>query len=379
MAPLDVAAVACAVISLVGSAYALISISAARRFLAAPRQAPGARPPVTILKPLHGGEPRLLDNLRSFCTQDYPSVQIVFGVARADDPAIAAVEALKSTLPDADITLVVDGRRHGANGKINNLINMLPAAKHDILVLADSDMAAGPGYLDAIVADLQADADGVVTCLYVARPIANIWARLGAMHVSHGFLPAVLVGRMLGAAPGCFGATIALRRATLNAVGGFEAFRDVLAEDNAMGAAVRQRGGAICLSPEIVTTTVAESGFRSLIRHELRWMRTIRTIAPAGLAGTAVTYPVAWALLTMLAAGITSLSAAILAIALAARFLVSWTIDRVFGLEGSPYWLVPVRDVLSFGVLIAAFCGNRVAWRDQEFGVGPDGRLTLQG
>lgn len=365
--------------SLCGAIYGMVALIAVRRFAALPRPRGGVRPPVTILKPLFGAEPDLHGNLRSFCRQDYPEVQIVCGVADADDPAIAIVRRLQTELPQADIALVIDNRVHGANGKVGNLINMMAAAKHDLLVIADSDMRVEPDYLDAIAADLLASAGGLVTCLYAGHPIESGWARLGALHINHGFLPSVLVGRMLRVDPGCFGSTMALERRTLETLGGFERFRDVLADDHALGAAVRALGRPVVLSSRLVATSVAESSLKLLIQHELRWARTIRSIAPAGFAGSAVTHPVALALLALPVAGFTSASALILAVALIARFLVSWGVDRALGLAAQPWWLVPVRDVLSLGILVASFCGARVAWRGRAFRVGSDGRLTPQG
>ena len=365
--------------SLCGVIYSVIALVAVRRFASLRPPQPGAHVPVTILKPLCGAEPELFENLRSFCRQAYPEVQIVCGVAAADDPASAIVRRLQAELPQADIALVIDGRNHGINGKVSNLINMMAAARHDLLVIADSDMRVEPDYLDAIVADVTASAGGLVTCLYVGHPIENFWARLGALYINHGFLPSVLVGRMFGVDTGCFGATMALERRTLEAIGGFEPFRDVLADDHALGAAVRALGRKVVLSPRLIGTSVGEADLKSLIQHELRWARTIRSIAPLGFAGSAATYPVALALLALPAAGFAGGSALILAVALAARFLVSWGVDRAFGLAAQPRWLAPVRDVLSLGILIASFCGARVAWRGRAFRVGPDGRLTPQG
>jgi ceramide glucosyltransferase len=365
--------------SLGGVVYGLIASIAVRRFAALPRPRSGLRPPVTILKPLLGAESDLYDNLRSFCRQTYPELQIVCGVADAGDSAVAVVRRLQAELPQTDIALVIDGRVHGANGKVGNLINMMAAARHDLLVVADSDMRVEPDYLDVVVADLMASAGGLVTCLYVGNPVESNWARLGALHINHGFLPSVLVGRLFGVDPGCFGATMALERTTLTLLGGFERFRDVLADDHAMGAAVRALGRRVVLSSRPIVTSVGETDFKSLIQHELRWARTIRSIAPLGFAGSAVTHPVALALLAVAVAGFTSVSVPILAVALAARFLVSWDVDRIFGLAAQPRWLVPVRDVLSLGILVASFCGARVAWRGRTFRVGSDGRLTPQG
>jgi ceramide glucosyltransferase len=367
--------------SLVGVFYLAAAALAVRGFVrggpaAGGRERPGMRPPVTIMKPLHGADYELAANLRRFCTQTYPTVQIVFGVRDEGDAAVPVVRRLMTELPDADIALVIDARLSGSNGKVGNLINMLPAARHDMLVIADSDMSVGPDYLDALVAELTRPGVGLVTCLYRGRPATGLWSRLGAMFISYGFLPSVLVGRLVGSRDGCFGATMALSRATLARIGGFESLKDLLADDYALGAKVRAIGLELVLSPYLVDTVVDEPSLRHLLAHELRWARTMRAIAPAGYAASIVTLPLPFALLATLLAP--SLGLPCLILALAARLAQTAAIARLLGLDSPPAWLVPARDLLSFGVLIASFCGTAISWRDQRFRVDAEGRLSAE-
>jgi len=342
-----------------------------------------AAPPVSILKPLHGEDAALGKNLRSFCRQDYPAFQLVFGVADAGDPAVAVVQALMAEYPARDIALIADSRRRGANFKIANLANMLPAARHPILVIADSDMRVGPSYLAEVVAPLleggPKPAAGLVTCLYRGVSTGGLWSDLGSLHINHGFLPQAVVAERLGLGAGCFGATMALTRATLEAVGGFEGLVDTLADDHELGQAVRRAGHAVVLSPYLVDNIVAEPGFAALYRHELRWARTIRLAAPAGFAGSIITHPVPLALLAT-ALGILPLAApAMLVVALLSRGLAARRIDRALGLASRSLWLLPLRDLLSFTVFLASFLGRNVAWRDHQFRVGASGRMTVDG
>ncbi len=363
----------------VGVLYLAVAAWAVRRFVALPRPQPAGRPPVTVLKPLHGDEPNLYDNLRSFCVQDYPGIQVVFGVGRAADPAVLAVKQLQTDLPGIDIELVVDGRIHGTNFKIGNLINMMAKAKHDLLVIADSDMRAGPDYLDGVIGPLLEPGVGLVTCLYRGRPVGGVWSRVGAMFINHGFLAQVLVGRLVGADSGCFGATMALRRQTLEQVGGFEAFRDRLADDYALGAAVRDLGLRVVLSPHIVDTQVCEPDIHALLRHELRWARTLRSIEPLGYGASVVTLPLPLALLLVVASGAAPYALAIFAAVLACRMVYNTVTDSALAVTPSAAWLVLVRDLVSVSVLIASFCGTSVTWREQTFRVASDGQLTLDG
>ncbi|MDR3518786.1 MAG: bacteriohopanetetrol glucosamine biosynthesis glycosyltransferase HpnI [Azospirillaceae bacterium] len=361
-----------------GSAYALLAAWAVYRFATTPPVAGAAvSPAVTVLKPLHGDEPLLYENLRSFCVQAYPAVQIVFGVSRPDDPAVAVVRRLIDELPQADLVLVVDGRIHGTNLKVSNLINMMAMARHDLLVVADSDMLVAPDYLVQVTAPFADERVGLVTCLYIGRPIAGVWARLGSLFINHGFLPAVLVGKMVGAREGCFGATMALPRAILAQLGGFAAIKDRLADDYALGEAVRRLNRKVVIAPCLVDTVVSEPDFGTLFQRELRWLRTMRLIAPVDMVASALTYPLPVALLGLLLSGLRTEGWAVLGLAFACRLVMVRVIDRVLGLAMAPFWLVPARDLLSFGLLIGGFCGKTVAWRGRRFRVRANGDLIL--
>jgi ceramide glucosyltransferase len=364
---------------LVGALYLVVAAWAVRRFVALPQPHPVRRPAVTVLKPLHGDEPNLYENLRSFCVQGYPGIQVVFGVRNATDPAVTVVERLQADLPEVDIELVVDGRIYGTNFKISNLINMMARAKHDLLVVADSDMRAGPDYLDGVIGPLLDPGIGLVTCLYRGRPVGGTWSQLGAMFINHGFLGQVLVGRLVGADDGCFGATMALGRQTLEQVGGFEAFRDRLADDYALGAAVRALGLRVALSPHIIDTQVCEPDLSTLFRHELRWARTLRSIEPLGYGASIVTHPLPAALLLLLVSGAAPYAVAIFVAILACRMVYNTVTDSALAVPSSASWLMPVRDLVSVAVLIASFCGTSVTWREQKFRVAADGQLTLDG
>ena len=247
-------------VALAGAAYALLAALFAGRFMRVrPALAPANVAAVTILKPLHGDEPGLAENLETFLNQDYPGdVQIVFGVHDNTDPALAVVERLVAKYPGRDICVVRDHALHGANGKVSNLINMLPVARHPVLILSDSDIAVGPGWLVQVVEALSRPGVGVVTCFYTgaaAPGTAPLWPTLAAMGTSYDFLPNALVGTSLALAEPCFGSTIALHRATLDKVGGFAAFADHLADDYEIGRAVRGLGYAVglhtaCIYPD---------------------------------------------------------------------------------------------------------------------------------
>lgn len=344
----------------------------ARRRVALPKE----QPAVSVLKPLHGAEPGLYENLLSFVDQDYRALQIVFGVRNPDDGALPIVRRLIAERPGRDIELVIDSRVSGRNLKVANLVNMLPAARHDVLVFADSDMRVGHDYLATVTAPLRDPTIGLVTCLYKGWPTGGLWPRLGALHINFGFLPGALLGEALNAGGGCFGATIALRRAVLERIGGLAVVRDELADDHRIGTAVREAGFATALSPYLVETSVSEKNLKCLWRHELRWARTVRLMAPVGFAGSIVTHAVALSLIASLLCGFSLTSLGFLALSCALRWASAGAIAWTLRLPAAGLWLLPLRDLLSFAVFVGSFCGRNVSWRDQFFRIEPSGLIV---
>jgi ceramide glucosyltransferase len=356
-----------------------MTLAALRFTVGRPVAADPGLPPASVLKPLHGAEPGLYDNLRSFVAQDYPSFQLVLGVHDRGDGALPAAGALIREHPDRDIALVVDPHAGGSNLKVANLENMLPVARHDLLVIADSDMRVTPDYLATIAAPLRDPRIGIVTCLYRGAPEGGLWSLLSALYINFAFLPSALVGEALGVGGGCFGATIALRREVLERAGGFAPLRDELADDHRLGSAVRELGLAKVLSPYIVENRVSEPSFASLWRHELRWARTSRAMAPAGFAGSIITHTLPVTALAALLCGAGPAGWGFVLLSLLLRSLSVALIARRLDLPATGLWLLPLRDVLSFAVFLASFCGRSVAWRDQLFRVEPGGQMSIEG
>jgi ceramide glucosyltransferase len=324
---------------------------------------------ITILKPLHGAEPMLEEALATLCVQDHPAYQIVFGVQSEADPAAAIARRLQARFPACDISLVIDATPHGANGKVSNLINMLPAAKHPVLAIADSDLHVRPDYLTHLLAALGRPGTGLVTTLYAGLPATDcLAARLGATQITHGFLPGALLARVLGRRD-CLGATMVLTRETLARIGGLSALVDHLADDNALGRLVRGLGLDVRLAGTVPATTVPETTLGALWRHELRWARTIRALAPAPFAASVLQYPLFWAAIAILAAAGAAWALALFALAWIARALLARGINRSLAplLPGvafaAPVWLLPLRELMSVLVLAGGFTGSRVEWR----------------
>lgn len=365
-------------LGLIGAAYAIMAVGLTGRLLRRPMPPlPDPLPAVTVLKPLYGAEPGLEAALASVLSQDYPApVQIVFGLHDPADPAAAVVARLKERFPERDIAVVADPKTHGANAKISNILNMMPKSRHDILVLADSDMTVGPDYLRAVVGALSQPGVGAVSCLYTGTGRTGLWSRLAAMGVSYQFLPNAAVGIGLGLAHPCFGSTIALTRQTLARIGGFDAFADLLADDFEIGRAVRTDGQRLAYPPLTVVHGNTEAGLGELIAHELRWARTIRVIDPAGHWGSVVTHALPLGLIGAALAGFSPTGCAVLATILLARLFLKVRMDHIVGANSGPAWLLPVRDVLSFGLFIASLFGRRVQWRGARLRVGKGGDMS---
>ena len=340
---------------------------------------------VTILKPLHGAEPGLFENLVSFCTQDYPGpVQIVFGVQDTRDGAIAIVDRLRAEFPNRHFDLVVDSTMHGLNRKVSNLVNMEQRAEHEIVVVSDSDMRVDPHYLSRVVAALDPLGIGAVTCLYYGCGATGVWSGMGALGINAHFLPSVVVGLGLKLAKPCFGSTIAFKRSALDEIGGFRSVADCLADDYAVGAALRKRGYDIAVSPFTIGHVCAETSASGLWQHELRWSRTIRAIDPGGHAGSVVTHAFPFALMAALA-GLAAASmaptiaAALVLGSLGCRLALLRQVERSFDLPAQAYWLVPPRDLLSFAVFMSSFFGRQASWKGRRYSFLSDGTLVAAG
>jgi ceramide glucosyltransferase len=349
-------------------------VAMAWRKLERPHQPQPQGPPVTVLKPLCGAEPGLYANLRSFCLQDYPCFQIVFGVRDLADPALEVAERLAVEFPHLSIDIVVNAQQHGANRKVSNLINMLECARHDVLVISDSDSFVGPDYLSTVIAPLQEETTGLVTCLSHSVPAGTGWSRLGAMYVNEWYMPSVLLARLFGNREFASGQTLCLRRETLTAIGGLPSIAHHLADDYQLGALVRKLGKQIVLSSYVPIAQQYDPSLDDLIRHETRWMRTIRVLRPRSFPYLFITFSLPLAVVGFaLSAAQPSSSAAglvLLLICVNARVILHRLAQQPDNTRGrSGLWLLPLRDSLICLVWYRAFLTSRVTWRGTEFEV----------
>jgi ceramide glucosyltransferase len=329
-------------------------------------------PPVTILKPLCGIEPETYECLRSFCDQAYPEYQVVFGVSDSNDPVLDIVYRLQQEFPQRHLAVAIDRRQHGSNRKVSNLINMMPLARHEFLVLSDSDVRVQRDYLAKVAAPLHDAGVGVVTCAYRGRPRQGLWPLLGSLFVNEWFMPSVRVAAMAGSRSFAFGATIAMRRQVLADIGGFASIANQLADDYRLGELTRRRGLRTVLSEVVVDVCVAERSFGDLVRHELRWLRTIRALRPVGYGFTFVTFGMPVAAFGVLLAGGAAPVVGMLAITALARVMLHLSMRE----PGSSPWrlaVLPLRDALNLALWIWSFVTRHVHWREVRYFVTRDG------
>ncbi len=366
---------ACSLATALGVVYLALASFLIIRFEPGRRGAPARCPSASILVPLCGEDSELRDRLLALCRQTYGgAVQLLCGVCDASDPAIGIVESVAAEASEVRIDLKVDARQHGGNRKISNLMNMAPLAQAEFLAIIDSDILVGPNHLSELASELERPDVGAVTCLYHGVGGAGFWSSLAALSINADFLPSVVVALSLGAARPCFGATIALRRRTLEAIGGLQAFADCLHDDYAIGERIREAGYAIAIPHFSVAHICRERTARALIQNQLRAARTIRIINPSGFAGSIIAHPAAFAIPAALIDAAHGVP--LLLLALAGRLVLCLSVERAFSLQRQTYWLLPFHELLFLFVYAASFFGAGISWRGERYRLKSDGTLV---
>ena len=354
--------------------YSSLAILAARRYVGKNQPPPGALEPISVLKPLSGDEPGLESNLRTFFEQDYEDFELLFAVRRADDPAAAIVEKLRSAYPRVASRLLITGEPPYPNAKVFSLSRMLEAASHDLVVMSDSDIRAGADLLKSAAAEFQDPSIGVATCPYRAVAGPSLWSRMEAVGMNTDFLAGILVARMLEGMRFAVGPTIIARRRVLESIGGFERLKEYLAEDFVLGKFAAAAGYGVILSSYVVEHHIGSADFRRSAAHRLRWVRSTRRSRPLGYLGQIFTMPLPLALLTVL---FQPAWWPILPVALAIRAAAAATVANGVLSARLNWALLPLEDLAAFCFWIAGFFGNTIVWRGRRYRLHSDGRFEL--
>jgi len=365
-----------AIPAIAAAAYYLLAVVAAAvwRKRLAWHGATSTRPPVSILKPVHGKDPRFYEAIRSHAMQRYKEYEILFGFADANDPAVAEIERLKREFPRQRIEAVLVSS-DTPNAKVGVLAELARRARYEVLLVNDSDIVVEPGYLEEATAPLSDPGIGLVTCLYRARSDSAA-AGCEALGIATEFAPSVMVARLLGQAEFALGSTMVFRAETLRRIGGFAAIGKYLADDYQLGKHIRALGYRIEFATVVVETGLGAGSWGQVWRHQLRWSRTIRVSRPAGYCGFAVTQATVWALVAF-AAGQWWAGAAALGLRLTAGVMTGAGIlqdPRV----APNFWLIPVRDLFGFAVWVCGLFGRQVEWRDQHLELRADGSILTE-
>jgi ceramide glucosyltransferase len=310
---------------------------------------------------------------------NYPQYEILFGVTHWDDPAIPVVERLIAEFPDRAIRLVRCDKELGANGKVRSLVQLAAVATHDFFLVNDSDIRVEPGYLRQVVTELQAPEIGLVTCLYRGVAADTLASGLESMSISTDFMAGVLAARQIesGLRFG-LGSTLAFRRRELQAIGGFEAIVDYLADDYELGSRIAARSLKVKLSASVVETYLPAYNMAGFFSHQLRWARTIRASRAGGYAGLLFTFTLPWAVLTFILARGASWAWGLLVAALAARVAMALVTSQLVLCDRGFlrwFWLLPFRDFLAVVIWLGGLVGRKIVWRGEAFDL-KNGKLT---
>jgi ceramide glucosyltransferase len=357
-----------AVLAACGIAHHLLAAIAVQRFRPRKKTRANSTPPVSILKPIRGRDARFYDAIRSHALLEYPAFEILFG-ATANDPALEDIARLRREFPAVSIR-VIDTANDAPNGKAGSLEILAREAKHEVFIVNDSDIRVEPNYLDKVITALNDENAGLVTCLY--RGAASSWAaKVEALGIATEFAPSVLVARILSDSAFALGSTMAFRRDTLNAIGGFQAVREYLADDYQLGARIATLGKKVVLADTVVETNLGAGSLRDVWKHQVRWSRTIRVSRPWGYLGYLVTQLTFWSLVALVA-GYKRLAAMGFAVRLISAAIALNRLDPELMLLLPA---VPLRDLFGVAVWCAGMGGNKVEWRGIRFQLQSDGRI----
>jgi ceramide glucosyltransferase len=354
-----------------GVCCALAVIAAARYRRVRP---PGARnfPPISILKPLAGLDEGLEENLASFFEQRYPEFELLFAVTLADDPAIPVVEKLRSRYRAVPSRLIVTGASSWPNLKDYSLERMLAEARHELIVMADSDVRVGPDLLATLAAEFEDQELGFSTCPYRAVPGPSFWTTLEALAMNTEMLSGVLVSRMLEGMRFTLGPTVAARRSAIAQMGGFAAIKDYTSDDFMLGKLAAERGSKIILSSYAVEHRLGAEAFLANAKHRLRWNRAMRRLRRWGYVGEIFMHPLPLAaILWMARPDWWPAAAAAALLRAAAGFAAAATVRDP--LTRRLWWLIPLADAANFLAWLAGFFGSGIEWRGRKYRFRPDG------
>jgi ceramide glucosyltransferase len=352
-------------------AYYLLATTAALRFF---RNRPPVRkdfaPPVSVLKPVRGLDRDAYENYASFCQQEYPQFEIIFGVTESTDPAVPIIEKLIHDFPQCNIRLLIGAEPLGTGDKVNKLCRMVREAKYEILVISDSDIRVAAGYLYAVAAPFADPKVGAVTCLYRGITDGSLVSEMEALGNTSDFDAGVLSAWQLGGVDFTLGATMATTKTRLAQIGGFEALVDHFSDDYELGHRIAALGYRVEVTTFPVFTVFPAQTLAQCFRHQVRWTLTMKHSQPWGHFSLIFTHGLPWTILAVAIAPSASVAAFYVAGYVVLRSFMAWTVG-VWGVQDPilrrKFYLVPVRDAFAFIVWLTSFFKRRIEWRGAQY------------
>lgn len=341
-------------------------------------------PPVSVLKPVHGNEALLKENLESFFNQRYPRYEILFAADESDDQALPVIREICARYPHVPTRILVTGPPPWPNAQNYCFHRMVEVAEYDIFVTSDSDVEVEPDYLRDVVAPLLDPKVGAVTCAFRGKSAGGPWSALDAMGQSVEFTAGVLIADLLEGTKFGLGPTIAVRRDSLDSIGGFAAIRQYLSNDFALGNSIYRAGYKVVLSGRVVAHISQPMTFRQMWQRELRWAMGTRYSRPKGHPGEVLTYAVPFGILALVTApflGYPLFGVGLFIAACLNRMVECWVIGGWAAGDPSALRSVlvyPLRDLQGFLIWCASYLSNRSLWRDNNYELLKGGKLVAR-
>jgi ceramide glucosyltransferase len=373
----------CLIPTIGGSIYAILCLLAVLRFRTQPPSQPRCSfsdwPPVTILKPVHGLEKNQRENFRSACLQDYPQYEVVFCVQDFRDPVLPILKEIEKEFGAERVSITIEDRQVGPNGKINNLLGGLSRSRYNTLVISDSDVHLKPDYLKSIVAPLVDPEVGCVCTLYKATSAGRWFEKMELLTFNADFIPSVIFAHITGASNFCLGPSMALHRSTLEAIGGLESLADYLVEDYEVGRRLWVSGRKVALVRHFIDIVVDLKNPSQWWDHQIYWDQNTRAARPIGFLASILIRSVPFSLFYGIFRLADALGLAVLGIAIGLRlitaaFMMGWGFRDREGLRNIA--LLPLRDMVGLITWLLAFTKRAVIWQGSEFALTRDGRLV---
>ena len=385
LSPTDIFSIICLVPIISGSVYSILSVWTIIRFFTSSRsdlKVTGEfKPPVTVLKPVKGLEKDLKLNLRTIGIQDYPKYQVVYSVQDTKDPALPIVQEIQEELGSERISVVISTVQAGANGKVNNLLGAIEEARHDIIIISDSDTHLRPDYLESLVAPLSNPDVGCVCTLFKLTRAERWFEKMELLTINGDFIPSVIFAQVTGASNACLGPSIAIRKSTLQELGGLESLADYLVEDYELGRRVWTSGKKMVILPYVIDAVVDLKGWRQWWNHQVYWEQNTYLARPGAFIATILIRAVPFALLFAMVRVGDPLGLSVLAGAIAVRLLTAGITS--LGLRDGEglrsLYLLPLRDIVGLIFWLLAFTQRTVVWRGVEFRLTSNGKMVPLG